>query len=94
MKVRATIVEEVKPADKSVIVEFHGDKERQHFELHCNFSPFYQELKLLDSWIFTFKLKSEIFTDSKTGKKSYFTHLICKRVDDKLGFGEIPDKYK
>lgn len=94
MKVRGTIVEDVKAADKSVIVEFHGDKEKQHFELHCLFSPFYLEMKKWDSWDFIIKMKSEIFTEPKTGQKSYFTHLICKRADNQFGLGEISDKYK
>ena len=92
MKVRGTIVEDVKAADKSVIVEIHVDKEKQQFELHCLFSPFYLEMQKWDSWDFVIKMKSEIFTDPKTGEKSYFIHLICKRADNKFGLGKIPEQ--
>lgn len=94
MKLRGRISEEVKVNDKSVIVQFHGDKEDQYFEVHCTFSPFYHEMKKWDTWDFVLKIKSEIFVDSKTGQKSYFTHLICKRAENRLGVGEVSDGYK
>lgn len=94
MKLRGRIIEDVKINDKSVIVQFYGDKDDQHFEVNCLFSPFYLEMKKWDSWDFYLKLKSEVFTEPKTGQKSYFTHLICKKAENKLGIGEIPEKYK
>jgi len=30
-----------------------------------------------DIWDLKIKFESEIFTEEKTGKKSYFTHMIC-----------------
>lgn len=81
MKLKATIREEVKPSDKTIVVEFHGDEKKQHFEVKCLFSPFYKEIKKWDSWILNIKFESEVFTDPKTGKKSYFTHLICKNAE-------------
>ena len=50
MKVRGTIKEEVSPKDKSVIVQFEGDKQKQQFEIHCNFSPFYEKMRKWDTW--------------------------------------------
>lgn len=94
MKIRDRIVEDVKSTDKSVIVQLDGDKEKQHFELHCLFSPYYKEMSKWDSWDFVIKLQSEVFTEPKTGKKSYFTHLICKKADNRLRLGEIPEQYK
>lgn len=44
MKIRGRIIEDVKVNDKSVIVQLDGDKDKQHFELHCLFSPFYKEM--------------------------------------------------
>lgn len=81
MKLKATIREEVKPSDKTIIVEFERDVKKQHFEVKCLFSPFYKEMKKWDSWILNVKFESEIFTDPKTGHKSYFTHLICKNAE-------------
>lgn len=94
MILRGTIIEEVKPSDKSVIVEFHSDKDKQHFEVHCNFSPFYEKMRKWDSWDFLIKWKSEIFTEPKTGHKSYFTHLICSKAKLFYINGSIPDIYK
>jgi len=81
MKLKAKIVEEVKIPDKTIIVEFEGDENKQHFEVKCLFSPFYKEMRKWDSWILNVKFESEIFTDPKTDKKSYFTHLICKNAE-------------
>lgn len=94
MILRGTIKEEIKPDDKSVIVEFHGDKAKQHFEVHCNFSPFYKKMRKWDSWDFKITWKSEIFTDPKTGVKSYFTHLICSKAQLYHELGSVSDKYK
>lgn len=80
MKIRGTIKEEITPKDKSVIVRFEGDKNDQHFEIHCTFSPFYEKMRKWDTWDFVLKLKSEVFTDPKTGQKSYFTHLVCTKA--------------
>ncbi|OCK53183.1 hypothetical protein BA768_01110 [Chryseobacterium sp. CBo1] len=81
MKLKAIIREDVKPADKTIIVEFEGDEKKQHFEVKCLFSPFYAKMKKWDTWILNIKMESEIFTDPKTQQKSYFTHLICKRAE-------------
>lgn len=81
MKLKARIIEEVKASDKTIIVEFEDDKSKQHFEVKCLFSPFYKEIKKWDSWILNIKFESEVFTDPKTEKKSYFTHLICKNAE-------------
>lgn len=81
MKLKAIIKEEVKATDKTIIVEFEGDEKKQHFEVKCLFSPFYKEMKKWDSWILNVKFESEIFTEPKTDKKSYFTHLICKNAE-------------
>lgn len=80
MILRGTIMEDVNINDKSVIVRFNDDKEQQHFEVNCNFSPFYKEMKKWDSWDFKIRWKSEIFVEPKTGKKSYFTHLMCSKA--------------
>lgn len=81
MKLRAIIREEVKPQDKTIIVEFSGDEKKQDFEIKCLFSPFYKEMKKWDVWELNVKMESEIFTEPKTGQKSYFTHLICKKAE-------------
>ena len=75
MKLKATIRESVEPEDKSVIVEFFGDPKKQHFEVHCTFNPYEKGIEKWDRWEFTIRLETEIFTEPKTGKKSYFTHL-------------------
>ncbi|MCX8533084.1 hypothetical protein [Chryseobacterium luquanense] len=80
MKLKAIIREDVKASDKTIIVEFEGDEKKQHFEVKCLFSPFYLEMKKWESWILNIKMESEIFEDPKTGKKSYFTHLLCKKA--------------
>ncbi len=80
MKLKAIIREEVKASDKSIIVEFEGDEKKQHFEVKCLFSPFYLEMKKFEYWLLNIKMESEVFDDSKTGKKSYFTHLLCKKA--------------
>nr|WP_314490429.1 hypothetical protein [uncultured Chryseobacterium sp.] len=80
MKLKAVIREEVKSSDKSIIVEFYEDQKKQNFEVKCLFSPFFKEIRKWDSWLLNIKMESEIFTDSKTGEKSYFTHLICNKA--------------
>lgn len=94
MKLRGTIKEEVSPKDKSVIVQFEVDKQKQQFEVHCNFSPFYKEMRKWDTWDFVLKLQSEIFTDPKSGAKSYFTHLICTKATLYHELGTIGPKYR
>lgn len=81
MKLKAVIREEIKPSDKTIIVEFEGDEKKQHFEVKCLFSPFYTKMRKWDSWILNIKWESEIFTEEKTGEKSYFTHLICTKAE-------------
>lgn len=82
MKLQAIIRETVEPKQgdlpQSVIVEFVGDKEKQHFEvLFYAFDPYRHKIRKWDTWELTIKWKSEIFIDQKSGKKSHFTHLIC-----------------
>lgn len=77
MILRGRIVEEVKPDDKSVIVEFTQDSKKQHFEVNCTFNPFESGLEKWDINDFKIRFESEIFTEPKTGGKHYFTHLIC-----------------
>ncbi|UTX48858.1 hypothetical protein [Chryseobacterium sp. MA9] len=67
MKLKATIREEIHPDDKSAIVEFHGDENKRHFELHCTFDQYQQRLRKWDTWEFKIRLELEIFTDPKTG---------------------------
>lgn len=80
MKLRGTIKESIRPADNTVIVQFDADTLKQHFEVKCNFNPYQEGLRKWDSWDFWIKWESEIFTDQKTGEKSYFTHLICHKA--------------
>jgi hypothetical protein len=77
MKLRATIREEVKASANLIVVEFDGDDKRQHFEVKCNFDPYQAGMRKWDIWDLKIKFESEIFTEEKTGKKSYFTHMIC-----------------
>ncbi|MCY0967907.1 hypothetical protein [Chryseobacterium wangxinyae] len=81
MKLKAIIREDVKASDKSIIVEFEVDEKKQHFEVMCLFSPFFLEMKKWEYWLLNIKMESEIFVDSKTGEKSYFTHLLCKKAE-------------
>ncbi len=87
-------MEEVKSSDKSIIVEFESDKEKQHFEVHCNFSPFYEKIEKWDIWDLVIKFKSEIFTEPKKGDKSYFTHLICTKAHLYHKIGSIGKEYQ
>ena len=69
MKLQAIIRETVepKPVDlpQSVIVEFVGDKEKQHFEvLFYDFDPYQHKIRKWDTWELTIKWKSDIFIDS------------------------------
>lgn len=81
MKLKAIIREDIKASDKTIIVEFDGDEKKQHFEVKCLFSPFYLEMKKWETWLLNIKMESEIFTEPKTGTKSYFTHLLCKKAE-------------
>ncbi len=77
MKLRGTVRGEPHPSKNTMVVEFEGDKKKQHFEIKCSFNPHEQKLKkwdVIDMWI---KWESEIFEDPKTGEKSYFTYLTC-----------------
>lgn len=63
-----------------MVVEFEGDKKKQHFEVKCSFNPHehkFRKWDVIDMWI---KWESEVFEDPKTGEKSYFTHLICDKA--------------
>lgn len=85
MKLHAIIRETVKMKQddlpQSIIVEFLGDKEKQHFEiLFIDIDPYREGIRKWDTWELTVKWKSEIFTDPKTEVKSYFTHLTCSKA--------------
>lgn len=85
MKLQARIKEgvDLKQDDRpqSVIVEFVGDKEKQHFEvLFYDLDPYREGIRKWDIWELTIKWKSEIFADPKTNVKSYFTHLVCTKA--------------
>ncbi len=80
MKLRATIRESILPRDEKIIVEFEGDKKKQHFEVKCCFNPYNEGMRKWDSWDLWIKWESEIFTDPKSGEKSYFTHLVCEQA--------------
>ena len=85
MKLQARIKEAVDMKNgtepQSVIVEFVGDKEKQLFEvLFYDLDPYREGIRKWDIWELTIKWKSEVFTDEKTGKKSYFTYLICSKA--------------
>lgn len=80
MILRGTIIEEVAPNHTSVIVLFQKDKSKQHFEVHCEFNPWNEKMRKWDTWDFKIRWSSEIFTEQKTGIKSYFTHLICSKA--------------
>ena len=77
MKLKATIVEEINLNDNSVIVTFEGDKNKKHYEVKCSFNPFVQKMRKWDTWTMVIKWDSEIYTDEKSGSKSYFTYLLC-----------------
>lgn len=85
MKLHAVIRETVDlkqgDAPQSVIVEFVEDKEKQHFEvLFYDIDPYHHKIRKWDTWELTIKWKSEIFIDSKTQVKSYFTYLVCTKA--------------
>lgn len=85
MKLQAKIKESIKLKEgnlpQSVIVEFVDDKEGQDFEvLFYDIDPYRHGLRKWDVWELNVKWKSEIFTDTKTGVKSYFTYLVCDKV--------------
>ncbi|WES98241.1 hypothetical protein P2W68_01200 [Chryseobacterium arthrosphaerae] len=80
MKLKATIVEETSPNHNSVIVIFESDKNKKHFEVKCSFNPFVHKMRKWDSWEMVIKWDSEIYTDEKSGSKSYFTYLLCDKA--------------
>ncbi|WP_312900203.1 hypothetical protein [Chryseobacterium taichungense] len=80
MKLRARIIEETSPQINTMIVVFEGDKKMQHFEVKCSFNPHQAKFRKWDVIILWVKWESEIFTEPKTGKKSYFTHLTCDKA--------------
>lgn len=77
MKLRATIREEVQVNADTIVVEFQGDEKKQHFEVKCKFNPYLYKMRKWDTWDLKIRFESEIFTEEKTGHKSYFTHLVC-----------------
>lgn len=80
MKLIAIIREEVQADAKSIIVEFRGDPKKQHFEVKCTFNPYREGVRKWDSWELKIRFEAEIFTEAKTGEKSYFTHLVCDQA--------------
>ncbi|WP_185269281.1 hypothetical protein [Chryseobacterium indologenes] len=82
MKLRASVKESPQPSENTMIVEFEGDKKRQHFELKCTFNPYSRGIRKWDVIFVWVKWESEIFEDPKTGNKSYFTHLVCDKYKE------------
>lgn len=82
MKLRASVKESPQPSENTMIVEFEGDKKRQHFELKCTFNPYSHGIRKWDVIFVWVKWESEIFEDTITGKKSYFTHLVCDKYKE------------
>ncbi|AZA50309.1 hypothetical protein EG346_19950 [Chryseobacterium carnipullorum] len=82
MKLMAIVREEILPGDQSIIVEFHSDENKRHYELHCTFDPYQKGIRKWDTWEFKTRLESEIFIDPKTDHKSYFTHLFCDEATE------------
>lgn len=82
MKIKATIVEETNLNDNSVIVTFEGDKNKKHYEVKCSFNPFVHKMRKWDTWTMVIKWDSEIYTDEKSGSKSYFTYLLCDKATE------------
>lgn len=77
MKLRCTIIKEISPAEKSIIVRFEDDSKKQEFEVHFkDLNPYAFGMRKWDTWLICIKFESEVFEDSKIDKKSYFTHLI------------------
>ncbi|MFC7347321.1 hypothetical protein ACFQO9_11390 [Chryseobacterium zhengzhouense] len=73
-------MEDTSPQKNTMVVEFEGDKKKQHFEIKCSFNPHESRLRRWDYVLLWVKWESEIFTDPKTGDKSYFTHLTCDKA--------------
>lgn len=80
MKFKAVIIESVEVKGDVVVIYFEGDKAKQHFEIKCEFNAFELGIRKWEVWEFYIKFKSEIFEDSKTKVKSYFTHLVCYKA--------------
>lgn len=80
MKLQANIRETVEVDAKSIIVEFYGDKNKQHFEVFCTFNPYNEGIRKWDFWELKIRYVSEIFVEEKTGNKSYFTHFYCDQA--------------
>ncbi|AZA49570.1 hypothetical protein EG346_15905 [Chryseobacterium carnipullorum] len=80
MKLRGTIVEETSPNSNSMIIRFKDDENRQHFEVKCSFNPHDHRFRKWDTIDMVIKWESEVFTDPKTGDKSYFTYLTCNKA--------------
>lgn len=92
MKLRGTVKEPTHPDKKILIIEFQGDKNKQHFEVKCMFNPYDMRIRkwdTIDMWI---KWESEVFVNPKTEEKSYFTHLICDRCVEVNSRGENVEK--
>ncbi|MCZ2085637.1 MAG: hypothetical protein LC112_15320 [Flavobacteriales bacterium] len=92
MKLQAKILESVDlkvgNESQSIIVQFLEDKDKQHFEVWFhNFDPYRNGLRKWDIWELSIKFKSDVFTDPKTLKKSYFTYLICTKANPIIRMG-------
>jgi len=86
MKMRCTIQETINPNDTSIIVIFEGDKRKMPFEIHFrDWNPYANKMRKWDYWEINIKWESEVFEDEKTGKKSYFTHLIGSNAKELKG---------
>ena len=80
MKFNVRIIEDVVPENDNLIVYFQSDKNEQHFQINCSFNPFNLKIRKWEVWELNIKFRNEIFEDSKTNVKSYFTHFDCDKA--------------
>ena len=90
MKFKVIIIEDVLPDNNFVIVYFQSDKDKQHFQINCSFSPYYLKMRKWEVWEFNIKFRAEEFEDPKTKVKSYFTHFDCDKV---MAIHQMPGKH-
>ncbi|TDX84004.1 hypothetical protein [Epilithonimonas xixisoli] len=87
MKLRARIQESVEVDGKTIVVQFVKDPKKQDFEVKCEFNAYLEGIRKWEIWDLKIRWESEIFTDPKTQKKSYFTHLVCSEAKPQMEFG-------
>lgn len=81
MKFKVVIIDDVEPQNDFIIVYFQSDKNKQHFQINCAFNPYNCKIRKWEVWELNIKFRSEIFEDTKTKVKSYFTHLDCDKFE-------------